>query len=170
MVFAVIFTAAPAQAASWDGPTWQRIPTITVSDRNGYDLNENEATYATSSLSSDDLDMAYTQLETCTYCIKIYAGTVSNGVVRVTKSTYLGVDGVTYTRACTINIDVAEIGSDWHKRQAASTGGIWGCLGFGYDPAGDSIMNPYNYTHVNAWTPSSSDYSSLDYHYSNPWK
>jgi hypothetical protein len=168
---AIVFgTAIPAQAATWDGPGWVwRGSTITVSDRNGYDLNENEAAYATGSLSSDDMDMAYTTYQTCDYCIKVYTGSVP-GLYSITKTVKPDAYGDNKVWACGITVDVADVGSDWHLRQATVTHAIWHCLGFGDDTPGDSIMNHYNLTYVNAWTPNSLDYQSLDYHYSNAWK
>jgi hypothetical protein len=168
----LLTAAVPAQAATWVGPKWQMYvqSTITVSDRNGYDLNENEATYATGSLSADDMNMVYTQLETCTYCIIVYTGPVfGDATVAVQKQTYTDAQGRKWIDRCEIVVDVDQIGGDWHLRQANVTHGIWHCLGFGDDTPGSSIMNHYNLTHVNAWVPNTQDYAMLDQYYSYPY-
>ena len=64
-----------SQYFEWDLHTF---PTVTVSDRSGYDLNEYEASYAWGSYSGDDIKLAYTTAQTCTWCIWIVSSETSN--------------------------------------------------------------------------------------------
>jgi hypothetical protein len=179
LLTALVLSAAPAHAATWVGPVWNdNQPTITVSDRNGYDLNENEAAYAWGSLSADDMTMAYTQYETCTYCIKVYTGSVGPNSsdlysAIVTTEYHNNVLGFNKQWAiiCNITVDVTKVGTYWKARQAVMTHAIGHCLGLGNDTAGQSIMNHYNLTHPdNAYTPGANDYDVIDVHYSGtPW-
>ena len=141
--------AIPAQAFPYGGNTWQipAQPTITVSDRNGYDLNENEAaTNWSNQPLFVDYSMVYTQLETCTYCIIIDTGSVT-GYFAVSKSLVKDSSGRYWTRRCQITIDVADVGTYWKARQIAVEHGIGRCLGAADSTAGDSVMNSYNISH-----------------------
>ena len=173
LALTALFTAAaPAQAYHFFGPTWRVNvqPVITVSDRNGYDFNENEATYAWGSLAADDMSMAYTQYETCTLCIKVYAASLGGSYVRVTPSEVTDSNGRTWTGACVLQIDPAKTGTYWKARQEAVSYGIGLCLGFLASSAGQDTMNPYNLGHPdNAYKPSSQEYAELDYYYSSPF-
>lgn len=166
--------ALPAQAATpFIGPPWQETQSvITVSDRNGYDLNENEAAYAWGSYSNDDMSMAYTAVQTCTYCIKVYTGSVGSGLLYSTsKSTFYDAAGWRWVRACSITVDMNQVGTYWKQRQAVMTHAIGHCLGLGDATAGDSIMNHYNLTHPdNAYTPSIDDHTALSVWYTYPRK
>jgi hypothetical protein len=169
----LLAVATPAQASTpWEGPPWQPSQlTITVSDRNGYDLNENEAAYAWGSWSYDDMTMAYTNYQTCTECIivqtaSLYPGT---GSYTVAKTTYRDLSNNLWIKRCVITVDPAQVGGYWKARQAVVTHAIGHCLGLANATAGDSIMNHYNLTHPdNAYVPSTDDYLVLDKWYSVP--
>ena len=92
--------------------TWNpNQPVITVSDRSGFDLNEYEAAYAWGSYSADSISMAYTQQQTCTWCIRIVNEPASffdipnRPAVSGKHLTYGGASVGYYTDQCTIYVN-----------------------------------------------------------------
>lgn len=173
--------AAPTAQAldynNFNGPQWQPSqPTITVSDRNGYDLNENEAaTWWGIYGATDAVDMIYTQYETCDYCIRIYTAPLAAntlGDAHITSyyykqvSTSSGIATYKYPRQCDIRIDPDQTGPNATKRQTVVTHEIGHCLGFVHTTGYSIMQTPYSAIAYDGITqPTGNDYELLRRYY-----
>lgn len=142
---------------------WEPTKTvITLSDRSGYDLNEYEAGYSWGSYSGDNVAIAYTQADTCTWCIRIVTmDTASN---RVEVGQYK--DEFGWGAQCTIKVDPdwANVNTYWRDRQYEMARNIGHCLGFERANPNESfsIMQSSGFV---LYYPTQMDYDEMSAHY-----
>jgi hypothetical protein len=135
-------------------------PVITVSDRDGHDLNEYEAAYSWGSYSGDAVSLAYTTAQTCTYCIRIVSAQTYSNYMDIGQ--YVGADG--FAVQCTIKVDPdwANTHTYWQDRQRAMANGIAICIGFEHATSSiDSVLDESQ----PGYLPTSTDYYEMSVHY-----
>lgn len=181
-LFGTALVSAPAASAApyydyFTSPPWQPSqPTITLSDRNGYDLNENEAmTWWGIYGPTDGVGTVYTQYETCDYCIIAKTGTLAAGVVAQAQrtsyyyrqvTTSSGVKSYKYTRQCVITVDPAQVGTSAQKREVTMIHEIGHCLGFDHAPFNSIMLGSYNDLYSSGITnPTADDFYLLRKYY-----
>lgn len=156
--------------------------TITVSDRTpNKDFRISQSAYAWGSLAADNMNMAYTTLQTCTGCIILYMvdkgdpllGNPAGPMAANRTVTLTPANQPDYTSKCRIVIERQywATHTDYRERQRAVTHEIGHCLGFmhsvyPWNACDQSIEANVYCVPGPYYTPSKVDYYELDYHYS----